>query len=206
MKRLLMSLMFVLAAAPPALAGRGTFLITEGELGFGVGDAFPEGPTGMAGGVTLGAGGKPKGWPLRFYGIMRLDWGGLAGTASGADEQAEIERDTFAWTAGLRIVAPMYRRLRLIVDTTLGGYSVETRGVFGGGAEELVSQDSSFLVGFGAGLQWRFTLGFSLGARLDVSIPTGLEAFDPIVETVGVPTRGAGIANLGFGLTATLHL
>ncbi|MCC6624698.1 MAG: hypothetical protein IT385_25840 [Deltaproteobacteria bacterium] len=206
MRALLAAITVVLGLGSAAHAKPGTFLIAEGEVGFGLGDAFPEGPTGIVGGVTLGAGGKPRGSPLRFYGVLNLGWASYSGEVDSPIETATIERDTFAWSAGLRVISPIVRRLRFFAEATLGGYAVTTEGRLGGGAELVRADDGSFLVGFAAGLQWRFNLAFSLGARFDLAVPTSLESFDPIAEAAGAASSAAGFANLGFGLTATFHL
>ena len=183
----------------------GTFFLLEAGLGYGVGEAFAESPDGLTTGVTLGFGGKPKGWPLRFFGIMRLSWADLSGRVETALERSEIERDVFDWAFGLRIIAPISGRFRFIVDTTFGGTQVASRATLGGGAERIASDDGSFLVAFGFGLQYRLHYNFSLGARMDVALPTGLETFDALAEAAGASSDDAGLANLGWGLTATLH-
>ena len=160
----------------------------------------------MLGTVTLGAGGKPKGMPLRFYGILNLGWAALETDQTSATERAVVRRDTFAWSAGLRIYVPIASRLRFFADVTFGGFAVETEALLGGGTERLTSDDGSFLVSFAAGIQWRFTRWFSLGARIESLIPTGLDSFDPIAEAAGAASADAGIANYGFSLTATIHL
>lgn len=205
------AMLLAMGLASVALGGAsratpGTFLILEGDLGYGMGEAFPEGPTGLTTGLTIGAGGKPKGWPLRFYGIMRVGWGSLTSDVQSPTERSTISRDTFAWSAGLRIITPIKHRLRFLAETTIGGFMVDSEAILGGGVERVASDDGSFLVHFAAGLQWRFNLWFSLGVRADLDIPTGLQSFDPIAEAGGTASRDAGISNVGFGLTATFHL
>jgi len=206
MRALLAAIILVTGLEGSALARPGTFLIAEGGVGFGLGEAFPEAPSGVAGGVTLGVGGKPKGSPLRFYGVLNFGWGSYSGDVTSRVEHATITRDTFTWSAGLRVISPIYRRLRLFGEATLGGLAVTSEGRLGGGSELVRGDDGSFLVGFATGLQWRFNLAFSLGARVDLTIPTSLEGFDPIAEMAGAPSANAGLGNLGFGLTATFHL
>ncbi|MFO0746830.1 MAG: hypothetical protein U1F43_14330 [Myxococcota bacterium] len=202
---LVLTLAFATAAGA-AHAAPGTFMIVEGDLGYAMGEAFPEAPTGLATGITLGAGGKPKGWPLRFYGVLNLDWESLTSDVTSPGERSSLTRDTFAWSLGLRVIAPIRNRLRFFSEVTLGGYSVASTSTLGGGAEQLSSDDGSFLVRFAAGLQWRFNMWFSLGARIDLKVPTGLQSFDAIAEAAGASSSNAGISNVGFGLTATFHL
>ena len=74
-RKLLMALLLLAGMARGAWAEQtrreprpGTFFLLEAGLGYGVGEAFAESPDGLTTGVTLGFGGKPKGWPLRFFG------------------------------------------------------------------------------------------------------------------------------------------
>lgn len=193
----------------PGVAARaepGTYFLIEGDAGYEIGGAFPEGPDGWARGITIGAGAKPKGWPLRFFGIASFSWADLEGAVDGSAEGAVIERDTFTWAMGLRVIAPIAARLRAIVDTTLGSTAVESTATLGRGAERIVSRDDGFTVGIRLGLQWRLHYRVSLGARMDLILPTGLASFDPLAEAAGVSSGDAGAANAAFGLSATFHL
>lgn len=183
----------------------GTFMLAEVDFGYGLGEAFAEGPDGFATNLTLGAGGKPKGWPLRFFGIARIGWWSLSSDVDNGLEASLIEREVFNWSFGLRVIAPIVSRLRLIVDTTLGGTQVESFATLGSGAERIGVSDGSFLVAFGVGLQYRLHYNFSIGARMDIAMPTGLETFDVIAEMAGIDSRDAGAANLDWTLSATLH-
>jgi hypothetical protein len=193
------------AGEPTRRARPGTFFFAEAGLGFGLGEAFAEGPSGLATGFTLGAGGKPKGWPLRFFGIARFAWSELDADIDSGLERSQIERSVIDWSFGLRVIAPISGRLRFLVDTTLGGLHVESDAILGGGAERITSDDASFLVAFGLALQYRLLYNFSLGARMDIAIPTGLESFDALAEAAGASSANAGVANLGWTITATLH-
>ena len=183
----------------------GTFFLAEAGLGYGLGEAFAEAPDGIGVAVVLGAGGKPKGWPLRFYGIARLAFADLSARIDDGLERSEVSRAVFDWSFGLRIIAPISGRLRFLVDTTFGGTQVESEATLGGGAERIASDDGSFLIAFGLGLQYRLHYNFSIGARMDIAIPTGLESFDALAEAAGARSSDAGVANLDWALTATLH-
>ncbi len=183
----------------------GTFMMFEADFGYGLGAAFAENPGGLAAGLTFGAGGKPRGWPLRFFGIARAGWAFLEGTVEAGVERSVLERSVFSWGFGLRVIAPIANRFRLLVDTTLGGLQVESTATLAGGAERIASNDGSFLVEFGLGLQYRVHLNLSIGLRMDIAIPTGLETFDPMVETAGLSSGEAGIANLDWTLNVALH-
>lgn len=203
-----LSVLWVVVASASAHARDrrpGTFLLAEVGAGYGLGEAFAEGPSGLATGVTVGAGGKPKGWPLRFFGIMRLGWASLDADVSTALERSSISRDVFEYAFGLRIIAPIEGRLRLVSDVTIGGAEVTSEATIGQGAERIASDDASFVVGFALGLQYRLHYNFSLGARMDLAIPTSFDSFDALAEAAGVSSDEAGFANMDWALTATLH-
>lgn len=193
------------AQEPERALQPGTFLMAELHFGYGLGGAFAESSGGLASGITLGAGGKPRGWPLRFFGIARLGWTSLEGDVDNGLERSVIERDVFDWSFGLRVIAPITNRFRFLADTTIGGTQVESTATLGGGAERIASNDGSFLFAIGLGLQYRLHYNFSIGARMDIAIPTGLETFDALAETAGASSADAGMANLDWTLTATLH-
>jgi len=195
----------VLAEDRPQNPRPGTFFLVEADVGFGLGEAFAESPSGLVTGLTLGFGGKPKGWPLRFFGIMRLSWSDLRARIDDGLERSAIERAIFEWSLGLRVIAPLKDRLRFLADTALGLADIRSRASLGGGAERIGSDDSSFVVTFGLGLQYRLHYNFSLGARMELVIPTGLAPFDALAETAGASSSDAGMANLSWVLAATLH-
>jgi len=189
-----------------ARAEPGTFFLVEGDGGYELGGAFAEGPGGWTRGLTIGAGAKPKGWPLRFFGIASFVWSDLEGDVPGSTEGALIERETFRWSLGLRVIAPVAERLRAIVDTTLGSMTVDSTATLGRGAERIASSDEGFCVGVRLGLQWRLHYRVSLGTRLDLVLPTGLRSFDPLAEAAGASSGDAGSANAAFVISTTLHL
>lgn len=195
-----------IAGAQEVRAEPGTYFLIEGDGGYEIGGAFAEGPDGWARGITIGAGAKPKGWPLRFFGIASFSWADLEGAVEGSAEGAVIERDAFKWSLGLRVIAPIAERLRAIVDTTLGSILVDSTAILGRGAERIASRDEGFFVGVRIGLQWRLHYRASVGARFDLTLPTGLSGFDPLAEAAGARSGDAGSANAAFGLTATFHL
>ena len=210
MRKVIALIVFALGASALASAARAepssTFFIGEAWGGYSFGGAFPESPSGPTGGLTLGFGGKPRGLPLRFYGIANLGFSRLDATRSQAFDHATIARDVVAWSFGLRTLAPIVGKLRLFADLTLGGFHVASQAILDEGAERLDSHDGSFLISMGIGLQYRPLVHLSLGARAEYAMPTGLETFDPLAEVAGFRSENAGAGNFNVLVTATLHL
>ncbi len=195
-----------LLAGERARAAPATIFIGEAWGGYSFAGAFPEDPSGPTGGVTVGLGGRPRGLPIRFYGIASLGFSHLDATRREPFDHATVTRDVVAWSFGLRTLAPLAAKLRVFADFAIGGFHVASAAVLDDGAERLESHDGSFLVSIGAGLQYRPLTHLSLGARAEFAIPTGLETFDPLAEVSGFDSDAAGAANVNVLLTATLHL
>lgn len=189
-----------------AEAAPSTIFIGEAWGGYSFADAFPESPTGPTAGVTVGLGGRPRGLPIRFYGIANLGFSRLDATRREPFDHATVTRDVFAWSFGLRTLAPLVDKLRVFADFAVGGFHVASAAVLDEGAERIESHDGSFLITIGVGLQYRPFANFSIGARAEMAIPTGLETFDPLAEVAGFNSDAAGAANANILLTATLHL
>ncbi|MCA9514453.1 MAG: hypothetical protein KC635_05885 [Myxococcales bacterium] len=188
-----------------ARAQDATWFITEIQAGYAIGSAFPETPTGLETRLTGGFGGKFVNFPTRFYGVVNLTYMGLGGSGAAIDD-TEIDRSWISWSFGLRTLTPIAPRLRLLLELDLGRASVSSTANVRRGREIYRNEDDSFLIELGAGLQYRFNLYFSLGARVDASIPTSFEAYDPISEIAGVPSERAGTVSPSFLISATLHL
>jgi hypothetical protein len=210
MRRLVTSAIFCLAitavGAASAESRPGTFLIAEGGAGFSVGDAFAESPSGYATRLTFGGGGKFVNFPTRFYGVVNLTLAGYSGTVGSGALQAETDRSWFAWSAGLRTLTPIARNLRVLFELSMGRASVSSEAVLGGGRERFKTEDASFLVEVGAGIQYRFAYRFSIGIRADLAIPTSLDEFDVLAELAGAKSGSAGSMNPSALATLTLHL
>lgn len=207
MRQLLLGALLVglLAASGPAQAQDATWFITEIQAGYAVGSAFPETPTGLEARLTGGFGGKFVNFPVRFYGVVNLAYQRLSGRGP-AISDTEIDRSWISWSFGLRTLTPIAPRLRLLLEADLGRASVSSTANVRAGRERYTAQDDSFLIVIGAGLQYRFNLYFSLGARVDASFATSFDAYDPISEIAGVPSERAGSVSPSVLISATLHL
>jgi len=196
-----------LAVAPASAAeGQGTHFIAEAGLGYAVGSAFPESPAGMTTRIAIGAGGKLVGHPTRFYAIASLGLSTLRSTIDGPLSRARTDRDWLTWSVGLRTLTPVAGRLRLLAEVGAGQALTWGSVSLFGGREIYRAEDTSFLIEVALGVQYRAGRSFSVGARVDLQIPSSLETFDVLAELGGVPSHRAGTVNPGLTLTATLHL
>ncbi|PKN55592.1 MAG: hypothetical protein CVU56_20330 [Deltaproteobacteria bacterium HGW-Deltaproteobacteria-14] len=189
-----------------AHAAPGTIMIVEGQAGYTMGSVFSEGPDGFGARVTLGVGGKFKGWPTRFYGIANITTASLGGTIGSGIDRAETSRSWFSYSFGIRMLSPVARNLRFLADISLGRALVDSSATVLAGSERYQTQDDALLVEIGVGLQYRLALNVSIGARVDVAIPTNLDSFDLLGELAGSPSTDGGLMNPSFLLTVTLHL
>lgn len=187
-------------------APRGTFLIAETQVGYSNGSAFAESPDGLGTTLTLGAGGKFKGWPVRFYGIANVSFAGLHGTVRTPIHHTDTSRSWFGYSFGLRTLAPIMRNLRLLMDVSLGEARIESRASMHGGVDTIATSDSSLILELGGGLQYRFAYHFSAGVRASLVAPVSLEQFDLLAELAGARSEQASFANTNVQFTLTLHL
>jgi opacity protein-like surface antigen len=182
-----------------------SYWMAELDLGWGVGAAFPDSPGGLKTGVALGVGGSPGVSPLRFHLMLHLDFQELSADGLSRLEPTWIERSLVQATVGMRLGAMLSSRARGYVELGLGHLFVATRAELGGGAERFEQSDDSFVLQFAVGAQYRLHHHFSLGLRMDMSIPTGLMAFDPLAEMAGADGNDGGAVNFDWALTTTFH-
>lgn len=202
----LIALATICGVASAKAPKRGTIFLGEAEFGYAAGCAFAEQPDGVGGRVTVGAGGKLKGFPTRFYGTISFTYAEYSGDVKSSLHRAETSRSWMAWTAGLKTLTPIAGRLRLLLGLGLGGAMVDSLAEMNGGVERLRSDDSTFLIEVGVGLQYRLNLHVSLGARADLAFPVTLEEFDVLAETNGVPSSEAVPINPSALATLTVHI
>ncbi len=182
-----------------------SYWLAELDLGWGAGAAFPESPDGLKTGIALGVGGSPGGSPLRFHLMLHLDFQELSGDALSRLEPTSIERSLVQTTVGMRLGAMFSSRARGFIEIGLGHLFVATRAELGGGSERFEQSDDSFVLQFALGAQYRLHHYFSLGLRMDMSMPTGLMAFDPLAEMAGADGTDGGAINFDWALTTTFH-
>jgi len=195
------------AGGGPAQAkdGGSSYWMMELDLGWGAGIAFPEGPSGLKTGVALGVGGAPRGSPLRFNFMLHIDLQELSASDISRAEPTTISRTLIQTSIGLRVGSMFSARARAFFELGLGHLFVDTRAELGGGRERLKQSDDSFVLTLALGAQYRFHQRFSLGARMDFTLPTGLRGFDALAEMAGADGTDGGAMNLDWVLTTTFH-
>lgn len=182
-----------------------SYWIAELDLGWGVGAAFPESPDGLKAGIALGVGGAPGGSSLRFHLMLHLDLQALSADGLSRLEPTSINRSLMQTTVGLRIGAMFSSRARGFFELGLGHLFVETEAQVGGGSERFEQSDDSFVLQLAVGAQYRLHQHFSVGFRMDLSLPTGLQRFDPLAEMAGADGSDGGAGNVDWVLTTVFH-
>ena len=201
-----LALGLMLIGPPRAAAGApGTFVIAEAQAGYAFGGAFGEVPGGPGVRFTLGGGGRVAGSRVRLYGIASLSFAELRGAAVEPTRRVATDRRWTAWSLGVRVLAPVWRRLRLLGELSVGQVEVESRAIVNDGAEFYAARGDALVVEAGVGLQYRVMLHLSLGVRADLAVPTGLGGFDLIGALAGAAGGGPGFNATGYA-TFTVHL
>jgi hypothetical protein len=146
-------------ASDATAAHRGTHFLIQATTGFSCDESM-----GLGYGVLLGAGGKLRGFPPRFYLLFEAarashdrESVGSTGTLSSSFTGTDV-------AGGLRVLMPIAGPLRLYGDVLVGG----TYGEFGLARADGTPRESqrwSPLVDLAAGMDFRFHRNFSAGLR-----------------------------------------
>lgn len=197
----------VALAAPAVAQARGTHFIIE--AGAGVSDA--EGYTfddtlGTSIGVTLGAGGKFSGNPLRLYVIGNLMYSGfdMAEVKSVWGGTLQTSGRMSGFFLGGRALLPVYSGLRIYGEFGLG--STHTGATLTDSEQiiDLGESESNFSVIASTGIEYRLLRSFSLGAKANVVMIDDTPQNGPFNSLV--PAKPGSWASLkNFLLTATIH-
>lgn len=182
-------------AAPEVVEERlppqpGTWGVLELNAGATVG-----GELGEAGGALFGVGGKPVGFPWRFYFIGEVgqahvrDAGFVAGGAYATD------RRYWNVAAGLRIYVPVWGPVRVLADAMLGGAYVDS-SLQHRDLTPLETNDWYILGAVAAGIQLRVLHQLSIGVRAKLLLTDdglselrdvlGIDSALPAMVTVGL--------------------
>jgi hypothetical protein len=117
------------------------------------------------GSLLFGGGGKPRGTPLRIYGIGELSFAQeMPAIAVRAPTVRSDQRSYFGLSAGVRLYLPIAGDLRLFFDA-LGGASYNSAEL-GTAAVQLDESDWYVQGALAAGLQYRLAQPLSLGLRV----------------------------------------
>jgi hypothetical protein len=168
---------------------RGTIFVAEAAAGALIGTGFPEGGAGYALRTTLGVGGAFRGFPIRFYGIGVVRYGGLNSTVQTALQTSDLTRGLLDISGGLRILVPL-KRFRFLGEVTLGSSSVASTTSINGGLERYESSSSRFSTYLATGVQYRAHRHLSIGFMAEWSLPSERDSVDVIGSISGAADTG----------------
>jgi len=158
-------------AAPASAASAGTHFLLELD-----GGALLSGSGGPAVRTAFGAGGKLKGFPVRFYLLGQV--GASAYTATPSREDAgwlgSEQGSFYDFALGPRLYLPIIGPLRVFVEGLLG--ASRASGIYDApGRASLQAYEWLALAQLSAGLQWRVLHELSCGVRAGLAFTeTGL--------------------------------
>ncbi|MCA9537364.1 MAG: hypothetical protein KC620_00670 [Myxococcales bacterium] len=199
---LIASTALTLLAVAPAAADNHLLLELEGGVTTAVGGSGDAEP-GHAIGATFGIGGRIPGFSPAYY---------LVGRVAAADHGLRgpevyggpaIERDQSEWALGARIYLPISERLRALFQIAAGETS-DTSDVKYYGERPLRYESELFTIFTEAGLQYRFTNNFSLGAVADLAYFPDQAPFDMTARSAGMEDGGE-FGRARFAVTTTFH-
>jgi len=185
--------------AAPALADN--HFIFEVDAGLQT-DVSADDNQGRALGGTFGFGGRIPGSSPAYYfigrvGVAESTYGGASVLGSPTLDCASTE-----WALGARMYVPLTERLRAMLQVSLGETSQYTDIHYGNRAPLRVDEEL-FTVAADAGLQYRFTNHFSLGALINLGWHPEDRA-DLVARSAGIDTSGS-ITQMRAGITTTFH-
>lgn len=204
MRRSLMSLAAVasLLFAGQAQADNHFILELEGGVTDAVGTDVSD--PGKSVGGTFGFGGRIPGSKPAYYFIGRFGASDFTMQGSRAAGSPIVQRDQTEWALGGRMYLPISDRFRALLQISIGETQDRSEIHYERGRPMLVD-DAMTTVFTQAGLQYRFTNHFALGAMADL-------AWYPENEGPGLAALGAGledddreIGRTRFALTSTFH-
>lgn len=170
-------------------------------LGYG-GDYSP----GYALGLTLGAGGKFKHNPTRFYLIGQFNTSSFSADRTYNNRRRLVERQVTDLNGGLRMLWPVTHGLRVFTDLALGMAQIDSQTFSPDLPARFVISDvdSNFALFTSAGLQYRFAYHFSVGTKADFAFVFDDDRIDPVSEASS-GTTAERVGRLNLYLTASVH-
>jgi len=159
----------IAALSVPSLAvAGGTHGLIQIQGGFAASPADDMGLS-LGYGLTAGYGGRVRGSLLRIYGVVTFDRSAFTG--SGVDDATgrgwAAERSFNDLQAGLRVLLPVFWRLRWYVEALVGA-SLLTGSICRVGGAEGASHRWSGLLTAATGLEVRYADHFATGVRAEV--------------------------------------
>lgn len=185
--------------AAPALAEN--HFLFEVDAGLQT-DLGAENSQGRALGGTFGFGGRIPGSKPAYYFVGRV------GVAEQTYEGATILGDptldcaSTEWALGARMYLPITDRFRAMLQLSMGE-TMQYTDIYYDGRRPLRVDEDLFSVWADAGLQYRFTNHFSLGATVNLGWHPEDRA-DLVARSAGIDTDGS-IGQMRAGITTTFH-
>ncbi len=162
-----------------------------------------EGSPGASVGGTFGVGGRIRGLSPAWYPVLSLGRAGYDYAGPAASGGAVVDRAQNDWALGGRMYLPLWERLRLVAQVTLGE-TTDHALVSRAGFPDLELDAEVFTVNLQTGLQYRLNNHLSVGMSADLALfaEEGAHRLAPLAAGLG---DLADESRLGFGLTTTLH-
>lgn len=188
-----------LLTAAPALADN--HFIFEVDAGLQT-DLSADDSRGRAFGGTFGFGGRIPGTKPAYYfvgrvGVADQTYGGARSLGAPSLECASTE-----WALGARMYLPITDRFRAMMQLSLGETHQYT-DIYYADRAPLRVDESLFSIFADAGVQYRFTNHFSLGALVNLGWHPA-DRPDLVTRSAAIDTDGA-IGQMRVGLTTTFH-
>lgn len=168
----------------------GTFGVLELNAGATLGSELGE-----AGGALFGVGGKPVGFPWRFYFIGEIGQAHVRDAGFEPGGQYATDRRYWNVAAGLRIYVPVWGPVRVFGDATLGGAYVSS-SLARPDLTPLTSEDWYILGAVSAGVQVRVLHQLSFGLRAKLLLTN--DGLSELRETLGIASAVPAMVTLGL--------
>lgn len=184
--------------AAPALADN--HFILEVDAGLKT-DLGAEDNQGRALGGTFGFGGRIPGSKPAYYFIGRVGVAEQTYEGARAFGDPKLESASTEWALGARMYLPITDRFRAMLQLSLGE-TMQYTDIDLGGRLYRIDEDL-FSVWADAGVQYRFTNHFSLGALVNLGWHPE-DRPDLVTRSAGIDTDGT-IGQMRAGITTTFH-
>lgn len=187
------------ATASPALADN--HFILEVDAGLKT-DLGVEDESGRAIGGTFGFGGRIPGTKPAYYFIGRIGAAEQSYTGAVSYGAPDLDCASTEWALGARMYLPITDRFRAMLQVSLGE-TYQYTDIRHDGRRPLRVDEELFSAFFDAGVQYRFTNHFSLGAVGNLTWHADDRA-DVVARSTGIDTDGQ-FAQMRLGITTTFH-
>jgi hypothetical protein len=157
--------------------------------------------TGISYGGTFGFGGRIPGSTPAYYFVGRIGAADYETRGALSYGRPSLETEQREWALGARMYVPITERFRGMLQLSLG-HTHDCTTVHHAGQRPLLVEEDLFSVFATAGLQYRFTNHFSLGALADIAWHPDNDAL--AARSAGIETDGE-IGRMRLAVTTTFH-